>query len=94
MEPEKKSTTKLVNAFAFFTMAIIATLIILENVLGLTGTFVYAMKTAESVLMLLTLGISAFNFVKDKEKGWKIAYWIIIAIYVAAIAFIWIFAKK
>lgn len=94
MQPEKNGKEKIVNFTAFFALAIIALLIVIKNffpIIGITvqGTFVNVLETLQNVLMLLTLGIAGFNFVKDKKKGWKIAYWIIIAIFVIATVLVW-----
>lgn len=95
MQPEKNGKDKIINFTAFFALAVIALLIVIENffpIIGIkiTGTFVSVLRTLQSVLILLTLGIAGYNFVKDKKKGWKIAYWIIVGIFVAAIVLIWI----
>lgn len=91
----KNKNDNIVNFAAFFALAIIALLIVIENffpVIGIniTGTFVNVLRTLQSVLMLLTLGISGYNFVRGKKKGWKIAYLVIIVIFIAAVVLIWV----
>lgn len=95
MQPERNGKDKFINFIAFFALAIIAILIVIENffpIIGIKieGTFVSILRTLQSILILLTIGIAGYNYVKDKKKGWKIAYWIIVGIFVAAIVLIWI----
>ena len=94
MQPEDKDRAKIVNFTAFFALAVIALLIVIKNffpIIGIEikGTFVNVLETLQNVFILLTLGIAGYSFVCDKKKGWKTAYWIIIAIFVIATVLIW-----
>lgn len=94
MQPERNDREKIVNFTAFFALAIIALLIVIKNffpIVGIEikGTFVNVLETLQNVFMLLTLGIAGYSFVSGKKKGWKTAYWIIIAIFVVATVLIW-----
>lgn len=94
MKPTNSDRNAIVEFAAFFTLAIIALLIVIKNffpIIGIEmkGTFINVLETLQSVLMLVTLGIAGFSFVNGKKKGWKIAYWIIIGIFVVATVLVW-----
>ena len=79
MKPSKTDKEVLVNCAAFFALAIIALLIVIENFfpiigINITGAFLNVLRTLQSVLMLVTLGIAGYSFVKGKKKGWKISW--------------------
>ncbi|MDY6367743.1 MAG: hypothetical protein SPL13_04440 [Clostridia bacterium] len=93
MKPEKND--KIINMLAFFTIAIIAILIVIMYffpVIGIEvkGAFLSVLQTLQNVLILIVVGLAGFEFVRNRKKGWKIAYWIFIAIFVVATVFIWI----
>lgn len=94
-----KNTEKnvnILNLLAFIGIVIIAVLEIFgfltsHDILVIKGgTFVNILNTIKNICVILVIGITAFNFVKGKSKGWLITYIVCICIIVLTTVFIWI----
>ena len=76
----------LVNVLAFCALAAAAILLVIGPILGflLEGTPVMqALNLVAQYCLLAAIAIPGWFFVRGKRKGWKIAYFIFLAIYIA-----------
>lgn len=76
----------LVNVLAFLALAAAAILLVIGPILGflLKGTPVMqALNLVAQYCLLAAIAIPGWFFVRGKRKGWKIAYFIFLAIYIA-----------
>ena len=76
----------LVNVLAFLALAAAAILLVIGPILGLLleGTPVMqALNLVAQYCLLAAIAIPGWFFVRGKRKGWKIAYFIFLAIYIA-----------
>ena len=79
----------LVNVLAFLALAAAAILLvigpilkwILDNTGG--GVVMQALNLVSQYCLLAAIAIPGWFFVRGKRKGWKIAYFIFLAIYIA-----------
>ena len=83
----KKST---INFIAFVALFIVAVLILVNNILPLVGITIGGMlftvlETVKDVLFLVIVGVSAYSFVANKTKAWKIIFAVIFVIFVVGI---------
>lgn len=90
----KKTDNNLLNLLAFISLVILAVLIVVNNFLPIigintTGVFFTILKTIQSLLTIIVIGVSAYNFVCNKSKAIKITYWVCIALFVAGIVLMW-----
>ena len=85
----------ILNLMAFIGVIIIAVLEIFgflasHDILTVGGALVNFLNTLKNVCILVVIGITAYNFVKGKSKGWLITYIIAICIIILTTVFIWI----
>ena len=90
----KKSDTKILNLLAFFALIIVAILIVVNNLLPIIGIEIKGalfnlLNTIKEIFILIIVGISAYNYVAGKTKGWTIAFWIAVIIFVVGVVLIW-----
>ena len=92
-EQTSTHTTNIVNILAFCALSAAAILLligpIVRWVLNNTGGGI-ALQVLNIVAMYCLLGaiaIPAWHFVRGKRKGWKIFYFIMLAVYVLATVF-------
>ncbi len=88
MNIDGKKENNFFNVLAFIVLVITAVLSILGGILD--DRIENLLRTVSDVFVLCVLALSAYKFVSKKSKGWKFAYWISFAIYVAGILFIWL----
>ena len=85
----------ILNLMAFIGVIIIAVLEVFgflarHDILTVGGTLVNFLDTLKNICILLVIGITAYNFVSGRSKGWLITYIIAICIIILATVFIWI----
>lgn len=93
-----KNTEKnvnILNLMAFIGVIIIAVLELFgffasHDILTVGGTLVNFLNTVKNICIMLVIGISAYNFVKGKSKGWLITYIVAMSIIVITTILIWI----
>lgn len=93
-----KNTGKNVNVLnlmAFVGVIIIAVLeffgfLASHDILTVGGALVNFLSTVKNVCILVVIGITAYNFVKGKSKGWLITYIVAMSIIILTTIFIWI----
>lgn len=84
----------LINSLAFFALAILALLIVVNNllpILGITikGVIFSLLATIKDLLILIILGLTAYSFVENKSKNYLIAYWVFVGIFVLGMLLVW-----
>lgn len=90
---ESQRNSGLLNFIAFVSLLIFAVLQILELVdsfISLGAALMNVLNTIKNLGIILVFGITAWNFVANKSKGWKVTYWICIGIFAATILGMWI----
>ncbi len=90
----KTSNKSILNLFAFIALITLAILEILTglNSLGLElfgATVLNLLNTIKNICVVIVIGILAYSFVADKKKGWKITYWICVAIFIVGTVLMW-----
>nr|MBO4517334.1 hypothetical protein [Clostridia bacterium] len=85
----------ILNLMAFIGIIIIAVLEIFaffasHDILTVGGGLINFLNTLKNVCILVVIGITAYNFVKGKSKGWVITYIVAISVIVLTTIFIWI----
>ena len=61
-----------------------------HDILTVGGALVNFLSTVKNVCFLVVIGITAYNFVKGKSKGWLITYIVAMSIIILTTIFIWI----
>lgn len=90
---DSQRNSGLLNFIAFVSLLIFAVLQILELVdsfISLGAALMNVLNTIKNLGIILVFGITAWNFVANKSKGWKVTYWICIGIFAATILGMWI----
>ncbi len=87
---------------AFWGLAIAAVLFIVAAVINLIGKFagifdsdigatiklvMNIFELLSKLFILLAVALPAYSYVRGKKKGWKIFYWIALAVYVLCVVF-------
>lgn len=92
MKGSNKNTLNLMAYVAFIAVALLIVINNLLPLLGITvgGTLKNVLETFKNVLVLLVLGIMAFNFTTNCAKWIKILYWIALVIFIAGTAILWV----
>lgn len=92
---EKRDITKFC---AFWGLAIAAVLFVVTAVLNIIrnlanitssglNTCISIFDIVAKVALLVAIGLPAYGYVKGRSKGWKIFYWVALAIYALGIVF-------
>ena len=81
-----------VRACAFWGILIAATVFVVGGILSLIdpnglGTIINILDLVAKVALLVAVAIPAFDWVKYKKVGWKVTYWIALAVYVFGVVF-------
>lgn len=87
---EHTAQINFVHLCAFLALMATAILLlvgpIIQWILQNTNSMVIlrALNMIAQFCMLVAIALPAWYFVRGKSKGWKIAYWVFLAIYIAA----------
>ena len=80
-----------VRACAFWGILIAATVFVVGGILrwipGIGDTVVNILDLLAKIALLVAVSIPAFDWVKYKKVGWKVTYWIALAVYVFGVVF-------
>ena len=82
-------TEELINLLAFLALAAAAVLLLIGPILGWIleqtgGTVIMqALSLVAQYCLLAAIAIPGWRFVRGRGKGWKIAYFIFLAVYIA-----------
>ena len=91
----KSSNNKFFSFLSFISIVILGILVLVNALLpaigvNLSGTLVNLLLTVQQVFTLIVIGFFAYGFVCDKAIGWKVTYWVSLALFVAGIVLNWI----
>ena len=79
-----------VRACAFWGILIAATVFVISGVLGWVGiadSIISILDLIAKIALLVAVAIPAYDWVKYKKTGWKVVFWIVLAIYVLGVVF-------
>lgn len=89
-----KNNKNFLNFLAYTTLIIVAFLLIarwLAPIISLGYVLTNILESLQNVLVLIVVGISAFNYSNNSDKKWiKILFWIAVAIFIAGTVLLWI----
>ncbi len=90
----KTGNKNILNLLSFFALAIVAVLIIINNLFPMVGiviegSFKNILSTVKDVFVLIVIGLCAYNFVAGKSKAWKIVFLVAVLLFVAGIILYW-----
>ena len=94
-----KETQKKVNVLhfiAFISLVVFAVLQVfcaLKSVIQLGAVLTNILETVKNLGIILVFGITAWEFVSGRSKGFKITYWICLVIFILATIGLWVFNK-
>lgn len=86
----KTNNKNILNLLSFFALIIVAVLIVINNLLpaigvNVSGRLFSILGTIKDIFILIVIGLSAYNFVAGKSKGWRITYWIAIVLFIVGV---------
>ena len=89
-----KNEKNVLSFLSFFALLIVAILIFVNKLLPIVGinvggSLLDILSTIKEVFILIVVGISAYSFVANKNKTWKIVFWVAILLFVAGVVLIW-----
>ena len=92
---KSEGNVNVLNLMAFIGVIIVAVLELFgflasHNILTVGGSLINLLSTVKNICIMLVIGITAYNFVKGRKKGWLITYIIAMAIIVIATILLWI----
>lgn len=91
-----ENNVNMVTLLAFIGVIIFAVLEVLsllttKNIIKIEGgTFINLLNTIKSICVLVVIGVTAYDFVKDRSKGWIITYIVAMCIIFIATVLAWI----
>lgn len=91
----KKSNKNFLNVLSYVALILIALLLAITNLLpvigvNISGPLVNALKTVQNVLILIIIGVSAYNYAFRQGAKWiKVLFWISIVIFVVGTVLLW-----
>ncbi len=91
----KKSNKNFLNVLSYVALILIALLLAITNLLpvigvNISGPLVNALKTVQNVLILIIIGVSAYNYAFSQGAKWiKVLFWISIVIFVVGTVLLW-----
>lgn len=91
-----EKNVNILNLMAFIGVIIVAILEVfglsfVKSWLSLGATLEHLLNTIKNICIIVVIGITAYNFVKNKSKGWLITYIVAMSIIVVATILAWIF---
>jgi len=90
----KNSNTNILSMLSYVAMIILALLLLISNVLpmiglNIGGAFINALNTIQNVLVLIVVGVSAYNFVQGRAKWVNVLYWVAVIVFIVGTVFFW-----
>lgn len=90
----RNSNKSLLSMLAYIAMIIFAVLLLISNVLpviglNIGGTLINVLNTVQNILILIVVGVSAYNFIQGKARWINVLYWIALVIFVVGTVFYW-----
>ena len=84
------SKNDFVRACAFWGILVTAVLFVVHGILtwcGVGASIVSILDLLAKIALLVAVAIPAYDWVKYKKTGWKVTFWIMLAIYVFGVVF-------
>ncbi len=96
-----KNTEKdsnVLRLFAFIALIIVAILQVFSvlskfGILSVTGFLPNFLDTVKNICICIVIGFVSYGFVKNKSKGFRITFWVSLAIIIVGTILIW-FVKQ
>lgn len=90
----KNSNKSLLNLVSYVALMLIALLLFVRNLLPVVGIVVggpliAVLSTLQNILMIIVIGVVAYDFAKSGKKWIKILYWIAVAIFIIGTILVW-----
>lgn len=90
-----EKNVNILNLMAFIGVIIVAVLEIfglsfIKNLISLGPTLEHLLNTIKNICIMLVIGITAYNFVKGKGKGWLITYIVAMSVIFITTILAWI----
>lgn len=90
-----KSDKKVLNVISYVALIIIAFLLLITRVLPILGLdvggpLINVLSTVQNILVLIVVGVNAYNFAMTGEKWVKILFWVAVVVFIVATVLIWI----
>ena len=90
----KNSNTNILSMLSYVAMIILALLLLISNVLpmiglNIGGAFINVLNTIQNVLVLIVVGVSAYNFVQGRAKWVNVLYWVAVIVFIVGTVFFW-----
>lgn len=81
---ERQAKNSFVKLCAFVALILAAVLLVIGPILGklVSALIMNILNMLASYSLLVAIALPAWDFVRGKKKGWKIAYWIALAVYI------------
>ena len=78
-----------VRACAFWGILVTAVLFVVGSILRWLGmdSIVNILDLLAKIALLIAIAIPAYDWVKYKKTGWKVTFWIVLAVYVFGVVF-------
>ena len=80
-----------VRACAFWGIVIAAVVFVIGGILqwvgGISAAIIGILDLVAKIALLIAVAIPAYDWIKYKKVGWKITFWIVLAIYVFGVVF-------
>lgn len=90
----KNSGKNILNTLSYIALIIVAFLLFarwLSPIISLGGAVTKVLETLQNILILIVIGISAFNFSNSSNRKWvKIVFWVAVAIFVVGTVLLWL----
>ena len=91
-----KSTNKnILNTLSYVALVLLAVLLFVSKLLpvvGVTieGTFINILDTAKNILVLVVIGISAYNFTINRARWITVLYWTAVLVFAVGTVLLWV----
>ena len=85
-----KNKNDFVRACAFWGILIAATVFVTGGILrwvGIGEGIISILDLVAKLALLVAVAIPAYDWVKYKKTGWKVVFWIVLAVYVFGVVF-------
>ena len=87
--------TNVLNFIAYIALLVVAVLQVFTvlshfEILTVTGFLPKFLDTVKNLCLCLVIGVCSARFVKNKTKGYRIAFWVSIAVIVVGTILIWL----
>ena len=87
--------TNMLNFIAYIALFVVAILQVFSvlshfGILNISGFLPNLLDTIKNACLCLVIGVCSARFVKNKTKGYRVSFWVCIAIIVVGTVLIWL----